>query len=341
MITKENHCQTCGTTLARPLPGFGQVCPSCVVLTAQTPAGASSSRGTTTATWADAFPQLAILQLLQDDAEAPVYLTALLGHDSPRHAVLQIVTGSILRQAAGAPVLQAHCQRLASAEIDGLLPVLDHGDLADAYFLLSEAPESCPTLPQALAGREPEDLGALLHGAELQMNAVIRVAHDEGLSIQFRPHAAFYDEATEQCLLTPDLLPDRLSPAESPLTVPNDLAQGSRLGPFALLTKLGEGAFGEVWKARQAEPVEREVGLKGGDGWREVAFHDSEWKNQTGRVLIYPLGPGGDYPPSPDGGDLMPSNESPIRVVYGRDDLVVTWTEAFQDRSSFRLLRQR
>ena len=42
----------------------------------------------------------------------------------------------------------------------------------------------------------------------------------------------------------------------------NDFEAGSIIGPYRLETKLGEGGFGVVWRARQTEPVMREVALK-------------------------------------------------------------------------------
>src|SRR5262245_51777265 len=39
-------------------------------------------------------------------------------------------------------------------------------------------------------------------------------------------------------------------------------AAGTRLGPYKLLQKIGEGGMGVVWLAEQQEPVRRQVALK-------------------------------------------------------------------------------
>jgi serine/threonine protein kinase len=40
------------------------------------------------------------------------------------------------------------------------------------------------------------------------------------------------------------------------------LAAGTRLGPYEIAAQIGEGGMGEVWVARQAEPVKRRVAVK-------------------------------------------------------------------------------
>ncbi len=53
------------------------------------------------------------------------------------------------------------------------------------------------------------------------------------------------------------LLQDVLVPCEAGQDEPGDV-----LGPYRLMAKLGEGGFGVVWQAEQAQPVRREVAVK-------------------------------------------------------------------------------
>jgi serine/threonine protein kinase len=56
-------------------------------------------------------------------------------------------------------------------------------------------------------------------------------------------------------------------------TAPDRAAASDRIGPYRLLERLGEGAFGEVYVAEQSEPVRRKVAikiLKPGMGSRQV-----------------------------------------------------------------------
>jgi non-specific serine/threonine protein kinase/serine/threonine-protein kinase len=49
--------------------------------------------------------------------------------------------------------------------------------------------------------------------------------------------------------------------AKSAETAPQEQS-GVRVGRYKLLEKLGEGAFGDVWRSEQEEPVRRRVALK-------------------------------------------------------------------------------
>ncbi|MBX9623102.1 MAG: serine/threonine-protein kinase, partial [Gemmataceae bacterium] len=88
---------------------------------------------------------------------------------------------------------------------------------------------------------------------------------------------------------------------------------GTRIGPYRLLQKLGEGGMGTVWVAEQTEPVKRRVALKvikpGMDSARVVARFEAERQalalmDHTNIAKVFDGGVIGPHPlsPSPAGG---------------------------------------
>ena len=43
---------------------------------------------------------------------------------------------------------------------------------------------------------------------------------------------------------------------------PADEKAGDQIGKYKLVERIGQGAWGAVWRAKQSEPIEREVALK-------------------------------------------------------------------------------
>ena len=84
--------------------------------------------------------------------------------------------------------------------------------------------------------------------------------------------AAYLDEAcvgdpslrrrVESLLAAQDQLGDFIEPASLQKCAEESDAAGTRIGPYTLLEKIGEGGFGVVYMAEQEQPVRRKVALK-------------------------------------------------------------------------------
>jgi serine/threonine protein kinase/tetratricopeptide (TPR) repeat protein len=92
---------------------------------------------------------------------------------------------------------------------------------------------------------------------------------DAGLRQRIERLLRLHDDAGP--LPTADLPPDESAretadfstrPEAADNSAPAGEAVGSRVGPYTLVQKLGEGGMGSVWVAQQTEPVKRRVALK-------------------------------------------------------------------------------
>lgn len=250
-------CTTCGGELAGGASPLGNLCPACVIRASCTPETRTDGSLTT---WAEVFPQLEVERILREEAGLSVYLAEVVGEGDARKAVLQVASGKRFAEAGGVAALTTRAQRLSTCEIEGLAPVLDFGDLADAFFWVTEAPD-LPSLPEALEGKDAAALSLLVRAVTEETEAIIQAARATGVSLRADPDLCFVEEETGRVVLTPGLLPGEAKPSvDAPMIT--KLAAGDQLGAFRLEEMVGEGGFGKVWRARQERPVGRMVAVK-------------------------------------------------------------------------------
>ena len=268
MIAELKNCTVCGSRLNGSVAGLGSVCPSCIVRAVRTPCASHAntvSEDVDATTWADIFPQFEIERSLRKSDETPVYLARVEDEEPRKRVVIQIVTGKALEKAGGAPALTVRARKLAACQFDGLLPVLDFGDLSDAFFLVTEAHDG-PLLTDTLAGADSDLSADLLVSLDSCRQRLASETSQAGVELYPDPTLAFggMNSGTGAIHFTPSVLPAGSSAAEQ--TPPSPAAfrpePDARLGPFVFEEKLGEGGFGEVWRARQQQPAERQVALK-------------------------------------------------------------------------------
>ena len=249
------RCKTCGSKLDGSASLLGTLCSACVLRASWTPGLAGDDEETS---WADVFPQLEVERTLDDADGLAIYLARVVVGEPSSKAVLQVVSGPRLIQAGGGATLVQRADRLSKERIAGLARVLDFGDLGDAFFLVTEAPDF-PLLADMLSSSA--NSSGLLSSFERARARLLTETADRGSDPNPGALAAFYDSETEQMVLTPSALPGLIGSRErSEPVLP--FGKGHQVGPFVLEEVLGEGGFGEVWRARQDQPVRRRVALK-------------------------------------------------------------------------------
>ena len=267
MITELKSCTRCGKPLRDSVAGLQTVCPSCLLRAVQTPRTADRPEATgsssTNTTWADVFPQFRIERTLRASSERPVYLAVVEDEEPVRRAIVQIVTGEVLLTAGGVPALMDYARSLVAGPVDGLLPILDFGDLCDSFYLATEAPD-LPLLADELGRADAGASAVVLEIFDRESRRLGSAGEESGLEVHLDPSLAF---------VTPDRGSLRFTPSALPLGAAfagrngeseqvTELVAGARITSFELEEKLGEGGFGEVWRARQLFPVDRQVALK-------------------------------------------------------------------------------
>jgi eukaryotic-like serine/threonine-protein kinase len=275
-------CAQCGTAI--PCYVGSGICPACLLSMGRTPgAQTSSGDGPVTERWTTLFPELDFETCLSSDPDREVYLATHAEHgDLVR---LSFVRGRQLRDSGGAQAWQRCAHALAQLNHPRLAKLLDFGEKGDSFFLLTRIPDG-ESLEETLAGQDKNGLAGVMERVLETLNSVVASAQGVGVTLRVNPSLI---------ILSPDgqvtLLPEIMLGQEDNESATGDgerrsaqaesiPGEGSKIGPYTLLARIGEGGFGDVYLAEQEEPIRRRVALKiikqGMDTRRVLARFEAE-----------------------------------------------------------------
>lgn len=288
------RCSTCGARMSFVRQGQ-QLCPACLLQSVRRPKVPATAENTgaflqltESVTWTDAFPQFELVRELRRSTDGAAYLMDVACCAERSQVVLQLLTGPLLTAAGGPGELIAPVNRMAKLHLAGLATIVEAGDLTDAFYLVTEVPKGAVIL---LAD---EILGCFGHESFFDhvlrhTERLVEAARERGIPLRLDPFTLWVKRPNQptpfsgqdsegagfEVFLAPDLrcLAQSLANArenhrEEPTVAASllveELNPGDEVGggDFLLEERVGEGGFGEVWRAQQKRPVQRMVALK-------------------------------------------------------------------------------
>lgn len=256
-------CITCHRELApdETVSGF---CPTCLYTAGLTPAMATDERRSSEnmlTSWTKAFPQFDPATTLRELPGFVAMAGALVSDDYPEGAIraaLMVWSGQALAAEGGSSALLVRLEALRLAKPSGIAEVVDAGDLPDATYLLARIPDGFVPL-QDLAGEGADDLSLdLLLPALGKLTGSVRAAC--GVALGLDPALIFRDSDGALCLLPKPTVEGAAVTTDSRQNT--SLQPGQQIESYALVKRIGEGGFGEVWQAQQDRPAKRTVAVK-------------------------------------------------------------------------------
>lgn len=285
------RCPRCGVPFPdrATVPG---VCLPCLLRMARSP-GAREWRGNhhpVTESWTALFPQLEFEACISDEIEGETYLA----RDAAEGGLVKVafVRGQRLRESGGGMGWRRRMQAWAELSHPHLTKIIDFGEQGESFFFVMQYPED-PSLAEFL-GWEKDDVlrSGLMERALTTVGEIVAASQHLGVTLGLDPSVIFI-AADGGLHVVPRILPGSVAAETVSVAHPFAIASpgvGNRVGPYLLNAKIGEGGFGEVFRASQETPFKRIVAIKivkqGMDTRRVLSRFEAE--RQTLALMQHP-----------------------------------------------------